>query len=467
MMFSMHSGAVVSGRKHAAILSLAALFLIAPPARADLWVTGYYPGYEQGLMAASNIDFSTVTHVIHFALVPNSDGSLNSGANDITMAGATNLVALAHAVGKKALICVGGANSETGFQGATTAANLPAFIKNLTNFVSTYGYDGLDIDWEPLPASDANQYTNLIHGVRTALNGFPQHKLLTVAAAAYPVFGDPPASEAVMFASLQSQFDQINVMTYDLSGPYEGWVTWFNSPVYDGGYVFPSTGGPVPSVDGAISTFITNGVAAGKLGIGFPFYGYAWTGGPGVTGPRQSWPTNNVPTVSTPTYATIINTFYQSNNYHWDTNAQAAFLSITNTPASKDDFVSYDDPHTAQVKVSYARNRGLGGIMIWELTEDYFSGQPAGQRTPLVQTIKQSLGTPGMTSIQLNGQNVNLSFGTLPLAGYRVLWTSNLNTTGTWNTLTNNVPGTGGTLQISDPVPKTQPERFYRIQTPP
>ena len=93
---------------------------------------------------------------------------------------------------RKALVCVGGANSETGFQGATTSANLPTFIKNLTNFVSTYGYDGVDVDWEPLPASDANQYTNLVNGLRSALNGFSQHKLLTVAAAAYPVYGDPP-----------------------------------------------------------------------------------------------------------------------------------------------------------------------------------------------------------------------------------------------------------------------------------
>ena len=252
-----------------------------------------------------------------------------------------------------------------------------------------------------------------------------------------------------MFASLQSQFDQINIMTYDLSGPYEGWVTWFNSPIYDGGYRFPSTGGLVPSVDGAVSNFITNGVAPAKLGIGLPFYGYIWTGGPGVTGPRQSWPTNSVPTVSTPTYATIMNSYYQSNNYHWDTNAQAAYLGITNTPAAKDDFISYDDPHTAQAKVSYARNHGLGGIMIWELSEDYFPNQPVGQRTPLVQTLKQSLGTPGMTTIQLDGQDINLSFYSLPLADYRVLWTSNL--AGTWFTLTNNVPGTGGILQISDP----------------
>ena len=68
-----------------------------------------------------------------------------------------------------------------------------------------------------------------------------------------------------MFAALQNKLDQINIMTYDLSGPYGGWVTWFNSPIYDGGYRFPSTGGLVPSVEGAVNNFLGSGVAAGRF----------------------------------------------------------------------------------------------------------------------------------------------------------------------------------------------------------
>src|ERR1700683_5351341 len=78
-------------------------------ARADLWVTGYYPGYESSQMAPSNIDFTTVTHVIHFSLVPGTDGSINSSANSLTASACANLVALAHTAGRKALVCVGGA----------------------------------------------------------------------------------------------------------------------------------------------------------------------------------------------------------------------------------------------------------------------------------------------------------------------------------------------------------------------
>jgi chitinase len=432
-----------------------------------LWVTGYYPGYEASQMTPSNIDFTAITHVIHFALVPETNGAINSSDNSLTGAACAKLVGLAHAAGRKALVCVGGASTEMDFLGATSAANLGPFVTNIVNFMSSNGYDGVDLDWEPFNSSDTAPYTNLVNALRAALNGFGTNHLLTVAAPAYPEYGDSPTAEFTMLASVQGQFDQINIETYDLSGPYEGWVTWYNSPIYDGGYTFPSDPSElVPSINGAVSNFVNNCVEPGKLGVGLPFYGYIWTGGPGMTQPRQGWPATNVPTVSTPTYAQIAASYYQSNLYHWDDVAQAAYLSTTNVPASNDMFISYDDTRACQSKVSYARNLHLGGLMIWELSQDYESTQPAGQRTPLTTALKQALATPNISAVQRGGTSVSLSFTTLPLGLYNVQWTSNL-AQALWNTLTNNVAGTGTNVLITDPAPATAPARFYRIQTPP
>ena len=127
-------------------------------------------------------------------------------------------------------------------------------------------------------------------------------------------------------------------------------------------------------------------------------------------------------------------------------------------------FITYDDTRACQSKVSYARNLHLGGLMIWELSQDYVSTQPAGQRTPLTTALKQALATPNISTIQRSGTNVNLSFTSLPLGLYRVQWTSNL-ALASWNTLTNNVAGTGANVSITDPA--TAPARFYRVQTPP
>src|SRR5580698_7607293 len=80
------------------------LCLLPASARADLWITGYYPGYETGTMAPSNIDFTTITHVIHFSLIPGTDGSIDSSANNLSASACAKLVGLAHAAGRKALI---------------------------------------------------------------------------------------------------------------------------------------------------------------------------------------------------------------------------------------------------------------------------------------------------------------------------------------------------------------------------
>jgi chitinase len=449
------------------VVSISLGCLFSGVARADLWRTGYYPGWEQSYMPASNVDFTALTHVIHFSVLPNADGTLNSSDNDITADNSADIVSRAHAAGIKVLICVGGAGSESAFQAGASTAHLAAFINNLTNFMAARSYDGIDIDWEPLPASDARQYTNLVAGLRSALNKFTQPKLLTAAAGAYPPFGDSPTADYLMFAALQSQFDQINIMTYDLSGPYDGWVTWFNSPIYDGGYRFPSSGGLVPSVDGAVNNFLNNGVGPGKLGIGIAFYGYIWTGGSGtsassITQPRQSW--TNAPTATAIRYSDIMTGYYQSNLYHWDNSAQSAYLGITNANRKNNMFIPYDDQRTCQAKVSYARNHGLGGVMIWELAQDH----QGGQSSPLVQALKQALATPGLTNLQNSNNNVNLIFNGIALGSYRVEWISNL-MFGVWNTLLiTNVPDAGGVLQVTDTgVMTNQLQRFYRIQTPP
>ena len=454
-------------RKVLLLLLLGDLCLGSFVARAAFWTTAYYPGWEQSFMPASSIDFTALTHIIHFSVVPNTDGTLNSSPNSITPANSADIIAQAHATGVKVLISVGGSDSQSAFQAATTPANLPVFIRNITNFMAARGYDGVDLDWEPLPNSDAAQFTNLVTRLRSALNGFTQPKLLTAAVGAYPPYGDSATASYQMFAALQSKFDQINLMTYDLSGPYAGWVTWFNSPIFDGGYHFPGTSQLVPSIDGAVNNFINNGVAPGRLGIGLAFYGYLWTGGSGnsptsITQPRQSW--TNAPTMTDYRYTDIMAGYYQSNLYHWDTSAQAAYISITNANPTQNKFISYDDQRTCQCKVSYARNRNLGGVMIWNLAQDH----TANTQDPLLQAVKQALATPGLTNLQTSGNDVNLNFSSIALGSYRVQWTSRL-TAGVWNTLmVTNVTGTGGILQIIDSGAITnQPQRFYRIKTPP
>src|SRR5665213_2439125 len=242
---------------------LGSFFLLAPIARADLWCTAYYPGYEQAAMPPSAIDFTAITHLIHFAITPNDDGTLDTTANGISPTYTAAAVAQAHAANKKILICIGGAGSS--FESAASSPYVGALVMNLTNFIATSGYDGIDVDWEPLPDGDATIFTNFVTQLRAALNGFSSHKLLTIAVWS----GTTPA----IIVSVKNVFNQINIMTYDLSGPYDGWVTWFNAPIYNAGITFYSSGALVPSVEGLVENFLAAGIPANELGIGAAFYG--------------------------------------------------------------------------------------------------------------------------------------------------------------------------------------------------
>jgi len=425
------------------------------PTRADPWCTGYFPGWEQGGMPASDIDFSVVTQVIHFSVLPNPDGSLDTNANTITPAYTADVVSHAHAAKRQALICVGGAG--TSFQSAVSNAYLAGFVTRLTNFMAVGGYDGIDVDWEPLNDSDQTLFTNFVTHLRTALDEFSVHKLLTVAV--------PTGTTPSLLALVQSKFDEINLMTYDLSGPWEGWVTWFNSPIYNEGLTFPSAPDEsVPSIEGAVTNFLGAGIATNKLGIGIPFYGYIWQGGTGTTTggatqPDQSW--TNAPTVTAYAYNDIMSFNFAASQYHYDAKAQAAFFSVTNAQSANDMFVSYEDQRACAAKASYVRNRGLGGMIIWELCQDH---QP-NKADPLLQAIKQAWQTPGILALQRSGPNVTVNFTGAPLGSYQVQWTTNLLV---WNSLlsTNaSLTWTGRVIQATDPN-SIQSRRFYRVKTP-
>ena len=56
-----------------------------------------------------------------------------------------------------------------------------------------------------------------------------------------------------------------------------------------------------------------------------------------------------------------------------------------------DKFISFDNLQTCVEKVLYARNKGIGGVIIWELGGGYRSSLPAGKRDSMMQAIKQSL----------------------------------------------------------------------------
>jgi chitinase len=352
--------------------------LSAKPAAAAPWITAYLPGWEvsQNGVSPSGIDMQSVTHLVWFSLTPTSTGSIVESSNNPGInANAASVAAVAHNAGKKALICIGGAGTEPSFQAAFNAGNTSTLVNSIVNWVNQNGYDGVDIDDEPMQSGDSVQYQSFIKSLRSAL---PSGKVLTAAA-------EPFGAATSAFAGLTTTFDQINIMTYDMiyGNPLSdgsGELTWYNAPLSNGGN-FEQSGAPMPSIAQAVTNFKNAGVPAGKLGIGAAFYGYIFPGATNIMQAyRGTWPPNAL------SYAQIMSNsaYYNSAYYHYDSNAGAAYIGRTDTG----NFITYDDPTAVTAKVNYLDPNGLGGLVCFEIGQQYMGGQ-----NPLLKAIDSALGS--------------------------------------------------------------------------
>jgi chitinase len=368
------------------VLAVAAVLVAALPAHAaekPMWVTAYYAVWSQagGILAPNEIDFGAITHLVHFALSPLPDGSIDttSQRNAITPEQSAAVVAAAHAAKKPVLLCVGGYSAGPGFHAAVADPTARVALEaNLVKLVTDRGYDGLDVDFEPLDKADVPGFDAFVHDLRAGLTAAKPGLLMTAAA------GQQPKE----YAAIQDQFDQINLMTYDLSGRWIGPHTWHNSSLRDNGATMLRPGVPYPSVVARLQRFLDAGVSPAKLGIGTAFYGFVWKGASAPAADTVDADPKAVP------YRTIADQYLTPSRYHWDDQADAPYLSIDASDPAQRMFISYDDERLITDKVRYVRTTGLGGIMVWELGQGYRRNQPESQRDPLLSALAAATSLP-------------------------------------------------------------------------
>ncbi len=336
------------------------------------WVSGYYVGYQQDLYPVDRVDFSALTHLMVSRVTPNTDGTLNTGFD--TYQGeqmATKLTARAHAAGRKAIMMVGGAGERGGWVGAASDANRARFVQNLLTTMDRLGFDGIDLDWEPVEQADKPLLLALARQLRSARPGM----LLT-----FPIGwqNSNAGSADAWYATLAQSLDQVNVMSYDMAGAWDGWASWHNSALTGHGADHPS------SVASSLSMLAAAGIPKAKLGMGIAFYGMAWRN---VTGPLQriSGPSDFKASDNYVTYAYVMK-HYTDAAYRWDTSAQASYLSFS-TPVDGDvRFISYESPQAIAAKGQYARDQGYGGTIIWTVNQGCTN--PTTGVNPLLDAVK-------------------------------------------------------------------------------
>jgi chitinase len=345
-----------------------------------VWVLGYHVGYESAMYPTAAVDFGAMSHVVIGPVTPHADGTLDTTFDIDSTNGplwAQGVAQAAHAANRKALLMIGGAGTVAGFEGAAANANRTAFVNHLLATMDDVGADGLDLDWEPLASGDYANFTALAVALRAARSNI----VLTVPVGWVNSNFDNPSSPNPFFGSIAYLFDRIDIMSYDMEWPADGWVSWYTAALHDEAANHPS------SIDSSVDFYLASGVPRSKLGIGIGFYGVCWHG---VTAARQMIGKNAgiYGSDNTYSYHNIVTQYYLVGNYHYDAVAEMPYLANTSAfgPSPGCNFLSYEDAQSIAAKGAYANRNGLGGTIIWNVGEGYVPEQ-VGQESALLEAV--------------------------------------------------------------------------------
>ncbi len=383
----------------ATVLTVAACL----PAQATPRIVGYFAawGIYGRNFHVTDIPAQKVTHINYaFAKLTNGKIALGDPYADIdkfypgdswapgSLRGSFNqLIKLKRAhPGLKTLISVGGWTWSSPFSDACLTANSRATLaRSCVDFVAAYQFDGIDIDWEyPVGGGlssnvtrpqDKQNFTLFLRELRRQLDQKTLttgvRYLLTIAAPASPM-----TMQNLEVALIHPLLDWINLMTYDLHGPWPGGlnpVTHFNAPLYE----IPGDPTPQPArsefnVAAAIDAYLALGVPEMKLGLGLGFYGRGYDGvsntanglfgtytGPAVPGTWEAGVFD---------YDALAANFVNKNGFtrYWNDHARAPYV----WNPSRGTMISYDDARSIREKAWFAKARNLGGVMFWEFSPD-------------------------------------------------------------------------------------------------
>jgi GH18 family chitinase len=298
----------------AGVAALASTALALPQANAPKVVVGYVQNWGDMAAFSTSFDFASVTHInIAFENPLDDDGNMSFHASNDA------LIAKAHQNHVKVLLSIGGGGASSNkemikrYFGLQSDPNRAKFVAKLASYLTAHNFDGLDVDLEG--PSIGTDYGAFVADLSKALG--PRQKLLT--AAVSQGYGGDQIPDSVF-----AQFDFVNVMAYDGTGPWD-----------------PSHPGQHSSMDYMkenVQYWLGRGVPKSKMVVGVPFYGYGF----GKAFRNDGY-----------TYSEILSTYPGAD--------QADQVGDT---------IWYNGVPTMKLKAKYVLDQSLAGMMIWSLDQD-------------------------------------------------------------------------------------------------
>lgn len=344
-------------------------------------VLGFLPYWEL-TDASTTLDWEKLSTIAYFGIgaaadgnleITNSDGSTTVGWSGWTSSTLTGVIQTAHANGTRVVLTIqsfawtsGGVTKQKALLGSVTArANL---ARQIAAAVRDRGADGVNLDFEPIVSTYAEEFTAFVQALRAELDSIAPGYQLTFDATGY--IGNYPIEAATAAGGA----DAVVIMGYDYKGASSGTA----------GSVAP-IGGPVYDIADTLAAY-TSRVPASRVILGVPYYGRAWS---------TATSDLNSPTTSAAKYGASVTAFYEtaiglaeSNGRRYDplegvawTTYQRENCTTTYGCVTGWRQLYYDDAQTLAAKYDLVNQYDIRGAAIWALGYD-------GNRPELYAVIK-------------------------------------------------------------------------------
>ena len=344
-------------------------------------VFGFLPYWELA-DSSTKLDWEKLSTIAYFGVGAaangdlqrqETDGSTTVGWSGWTSSNLTSVINTAHANGARVVLTVqnfawtsSGVTRQKSLLGSSTGrANL---ARQIAAAVRDRGADGVNLDFEPIVATYADEFTLLVQSIRAELDAVAPGYQLTFDAMGR--IGNYP----IEAATAPGGADAIVIMGYDYKTGSSGTA----------GSVSP-IGGPTYDLGDTLATYVSR-VPASKLILGVPYYGRAWS---------TSSSALNATTVSAAKYGASVAVLYETalqfatdNGRQYDpvegvawTSYQRQNCSATYGCVTATRELYYDDAETLAAKYDLVNSYGIRGVGIWALGYD-------GSRPELYQVLK-------------------------------------------------------------------------------
>ncbi|KUJ19021.1 glycoside hydrolase [Mollisia scopiformis] len=243
---------------------------------------------------------------------------------------------------------------------ASTSAQ-SAFFASLLSFMSQYGFDGVDIDWEYPVTPDRNgsvadftNYVSFMQNLREAMDAYSPNSRYGLSMTLPSSYWYMQNFDIINFAKI---IDWFNVMTYDLHG------TWDAFDPYIGNIMLAHTN--LTEIIQTMDLLWRNNIDPAQVSMGYGFYGRSFTASdPNCleAGCQFSSGANAGPCTQSPGILSFLEIEAILNdptrNPIITLDPIAAVQIVT---WDSDQWVSFDNQETIQMKQAYADSRGIGG----------------------------------------------------------------------------------------------------------